>query len=137
MAVLNRSYNFLETKEETTQFQVRPEQIWKENAIVKNLSVLATRELMIKVFEHTEEMLKRILGENIIAAVVSSNIKHFGITPVSMRVTIKLKIYSVEGNHIHFSFEAYDEMEHIAHGEIDRVIISPEYIKRKAEEKHL
>ncbi|MEA1885133.1 MAG: hypothetical protein U9N62_11550 [Thermotogota bacterium] len=137
MSVLNRSYNFLETKEETTQFQVLPEQIWKENAIVRNLSVLATRELMIKVFEFTEDMLKKILGENIIAAVVSSKIKHFGITPLSMRVTIKLKIISVEGNHIHFGFEAYDEMEHIAHGEIDRVIISPEYIKRKVEEKRL
>ena len=54
-----------------------------------------------------------------------------------MRVTLKLKINSVEGNHIHFIFEAYDEMEHIAHGEIDRVIISPEYIKRKVEEKRL
>jgi len=137
MAVLNRSYTFLESKEETKQFQVLPEQIWKENAIVKNLSVLATRELMIKVFEFTENMLQRILGENIIAAVVSSNVKHFGITPVSMRVTLKLKINSVEGNHVHFIFEAYDEMEHIAHGEIDRVIISPEYIKRKVEEKHL
>src|SRR6056297_654521 len=137
MAVLNRSYTFLEQREETAQFQVLPEQIWKENTIVKHLCVLATRELMIKVFEYTENMLKRILGENIIAAVVSSNIKHFGITPVSMRVTLKVKIYSVEGNHIRFSFEAYDEMEHIAHGEIDRVIISPEYIKRKVEEKRL
>src|SRR6056297_3849724 len=137
MSVLSRSYNFLEAKEETSQFQVLPEQIWKENVIVKNLCVLATRELMIKVFEFTENMLKRILGENIIAAVVSSNIKHFGITPVSMRVTLRIKITLVEGNHIHFTFEAYDEMEHIAHGKIDRVIISPEYIKRKVEEKRL
>lgn len=137
MAVLNRSYNFLEQREETSQFQVLPDQIWKENTIVKSLCVLATRELMIKVFEFTENMLKRILGENVIAAVVSSNIKHFGITPVSMRVTLKIKIISVEGNHIHFTFEAYDEMEHIAHGEIDRVIISPEYIKRKVEDKRL
>ncbi len=137
MSVLNRSYNFLEQKEETSQFQVLPEQIWKENAIVKNLSVLATRELIIKVFEFTENMLKRVLGENIIAAVVSSSIKHFGITPVSMRVTLKIRINCVEGNHIRFSFEAYDEMEHIAHGKIDRVIISPDYIKRKVEEKRL
>jgi len=136
MSVLNRSYAFLETKEETTQFQVRPEQSWKENAFVKSLNVLSTRELMIKLFESTEEMLKRTLGENIIAAVVSSTIKHFGITPVSMRVTIKLRIHSVEGNHIHFTFEAYDEMEAIAKGEISRVLISPEYIQRKVEAKH-
>lgn len=137
MSIINRTYSFLETREETTQFQVTPEQIWKENAVVKTFSVLATRELMIKVFEFSEDMLKRILGENIIAAVVSSNIKHFGITPVSMRVTIKLKITSVEGNHIHFRFDAYDEMEPIAHGEIVRVIIAAEYIRRKIEEKRL
>jgi len=70
-----------------------------------------------------------------VAAVVSSDIKHFGVTPMSMRVTMKACIEKVTGNHICFSFEAYDEMEKIARGKIERVIVSPEYLKRKLEEK--
>lgn len=137
MSVINRTYTFLENKEETEQFQVQPEQVWKENATVNNFNVLATRQLQIKAFESTAKMLEKILGNDVIAAVVSSKIKHFGITPVSMRVTLKVKITKVEGNDIHFTFEAYDEMEHIAQGEIDRVILSAEYIKRKITEKRL
>lgn len=137
MSVINRTYTFLENKEETQQFQVQPEQVWKENATVSTFNVLATRELQIKAFEATAKMLQKILGDDVIAAVVSSKIKHFGITPLSMRVTLKTKITKVEGNYIHFTFEAYDEMEHIAHGNIDRVILSAEYIKRKIVEKRL
>jgi predicted thioesterase len=61
--------------------------------------------------------------------------EHLGVTPLSMRVTMKIKIEKVEGNHICFSFEAYDETEKIARGDIERVIVSPEYLKRKLEEK--
>jgi predicted thioesterase len=137
MSLIHNSYSFLQGKEETMQFVVELDLIWRENSIVREMGVLSTHALFIKAFEMTDHVLKKNIGYDIVAAVVSSNMENLGITPLSMRVTMKIKIEKVEGNHIYFVFEAYDEMEKIAGGEIERVIVSPEYLKRKLEEKRI
>jgi predicted thioesterase len=135
MALVHNSYAFLQGKEETMQFIVEEDLIWRENQIVREMGVLSTHALFIKAFEMTDHVFKKNIGHDIVAAVVSSDMEHLGVTPLSMRVTMKIKIEKVEGNHICFSFEAYDETEKIARGDIERVIVSPEYLKRKLEEK--
>ncbi|HOO32131.1 MAG TPA: hypothetical protein PK466_07975 [Thermotogota bacterium] len=135
MALIHNSYAFLQGKEETMQFIVEEDLSWRENQIVRDMGVLSTHALFIKAFEMTDHVLKKTIGHDIVAAVVSSDMEHLGITPMSMRVTMKIRIDKVEGNHVSFKFEAYDEMEKIACGDIERVIISPEYLKRKLKEK--
>lgn len=137
MSLIHNSYSFLQGKEETMQFVVELDLVWCENSIVREMGILSTHALFIKAFELTDYVLKKSIGHDIIAAVVSSNMEHLGVTPITMRVTIKTKIEKIEGNHIYFVFEAYDEMEKIANGEIERVIVSPEYLKRKLEEKRI
>jgi len=135
MAVVQNSYQFLEGKEETQQFRVQGDMLWDENDLVSDAEVLSSHFLITEAFKISNNLLSKGFGHEVIAAVVRADFRHLGITPLGSRVTVRTKVDSVAGNHITFSFDAYDEMEKIAAGEFERVILSKDYLMRKTESK--
>lgn len=60
---------------------------------------------------------------------------HLAPTPVGMKVTMRSWLDRVEGRKLFFKFEAYDEVEKVAEGSHDRVIVNKHRILEKARVK--
>ncbi len=62
-------------------------------------------------------------------------IKHLSPTPLGKKVIAHALLKEVEGNRLCFLVEAHDEMEKIAEGEHERILVSRERFLRKIERK--
>jgi len=135
MSIILNNFTFLKGKSLKKQFKVQESDLWTENDEVKDIAVLSTHSLQTHVYGLSHELLQRELGYQVVAAMVNSHFNHFGITPKGMAVTLEVSIKDVYGNHLFFSFEIYDEMEKIASGTFERVLVSADYLKRKVKDK--
>jgi fluoroacetyl-CoA thioesterase len=63
------------------------------------------------------------------------NLRHLAPTPPGMNVTVKAQLVQVDGRRLHFSVEAWDEVERVAEGEHDRFIIENDRFERGVSEK--
>jgi predicted thioesterase len=55
---------------------------------------------------------------------IHMDIRHLAPTPLGGLVTVTVEINEVDGRHIHFSIQAWDEQEKIGAGDHERVIIN-------------
>lgn len=60
-------------------------------------------------------------GESGVGTMV--NIRHLAATPIGMKARFRAELVAVEGRRLHFKVEAWDEVERIAEGEHERVVI--------------
>ena len=54
---------------------------------------------------------------------VAINVRHLAATPVGMEVRIRAELLEVKGRRLRFRVEAWDPVEKIAEGEIERAVI--------------
>jgi predicted thioesterase len=62
-------------------------------------------------------------------------IKHLSPTPLGMKVTAHAILKRVDGNRLFFLVDAFDEIEKVAEGEHERVLVSKDRFLQKVERK--
>jgi fluoroacetyl-CoA thioesterase len=62
-------------------------------------------------------------------------VKHLSATPLGMRVTAHALLKGVDGRRLLFLIDAYDDLEKVAEGEHERVLVSKGRFLRKIDEK--
>jgi len=87
------------------------------------------------------EAVKEVLPQGFITVATSINIKHLAPTPEGMTVTAEAELIDVFQNRLIFVVTAFDEIEKIAEGQVERFIIDLEkfnekVLGKKAKEEH-
>lgn len=87
------------------------------------------------------EAVKEVLPPGFITVATSINIKHLAPTPEGMTVTAEAELIDVFQNRLIFVVTAFDEIEKIAEGQVERFIIDLEkfnekVLGKKAKEEH-
>jgi len=81
------------------------------------------------------EAVKNNLSPGYITVGTSITVKHLAPTPEGMAVTAQAELVNIFKNRLIFQVTAYDEMEKIGEGEVERFIIDLENFSRKVLEK--
>ena len=67
------------------------------------------------------------------------DIRHFSAASLGSRVRAAAQLLAIEGRKLHFHVEAYDDIEKLAEGENEQIIVSQDFflkkVKRKDEKK--
>lgn len=101
----------------------------------ENLRIYATPHLINDVEQTCLDFLLTHLddGENSVGTHV--NIAHLGATLMGMRVTIDVKVLSIEGRAVKFQVAAYDGVEQVCSGDHTRFVVNVERLKSRVAEK--
>ncbi len=78
---------------------------------------------------------KDYLPEGYITVSTMVNVRHLAATPLGMMVTAKAELISVEGLKLVFKVEAYDEVEKVGEGIVERFVVNVDRFNRKIEER--
>jgi fluoroacetyl-CoA thioesterase len=62
-------------------------------------------------------------------------IKHLSPTPIGMKVTANAILKGIDKNRLFFLVDAFDELEKVAEGEHERVLVSKDWFLQKVEKK--
>ena len=62
-------------------------------------------------------------------------INHLSPTPLGMKVIARALLKEINGNRLFFLIDAYDEVEKVAEGEHERVLVSKERFLQKVNRK--
>ncbi len=66
---------------------------------------------------------------------VRIDVRHLAATPVGMKVRARAQLTEVEGRHLTFRIEAWDEVEKVGEATHERVVIDRERFMRRVAEK--
>lgn len=100
------------------------------------LKVLATPVLACWVEEAAYNLVQLNIGKEYSSVGTRLDINHISPTPVNMRVSVKISVKEIDNRKIVFTFKAWDEVQEIADGIHERVIINSEKFQEKANLKN-
>jgi predicted thioesterase len=63
------------------------------------------------------------------------DIRHFSAAPVGSRVRAVARLTSLKGNKLHFHVTAYDDVDKLAEGENEHVMVSQHFFLKKVKRK--
>jgi len=102
---------------------------------VKGARVLSTPNMILRL-EHTcRSLVQPLLDPGYDTVGTHVNVYHLAATPVGMTVSFRGEVISVEGRHVNFKIEAFDEKEQIAEGTHQRFIVNVERFAARVQEK--
>jgi fluoroacetyl-CoA thioesterase len=118
----------------------RSEMVVKEEDLVSRLGgvsvdVLSTPRLIQLLETAAIDAIQQFISPEQLSLGTLVKIKHLSPTPLGKKVTAHALLKEVDENRLHFLVEAYDEMEKIAEGEHERVLVSRERFLQKIERK--
>lgn len=99
------------------------------------INVLSTPRLIQLLEAATIEAIKGFLSPDQISLGTRVKILHLAPTPLGMRVTAHAVLKEVDGRRLLFEIDAYDEIEKIAEGEHERIIVSGEWLLQRIDKK--
>ena len=99
------------------------------------INVLSTPRLIQLLEATTIEAIKGFLSPGQISLGTRVKILHLAPTPLGMRVTAHAVLKEVDGRRLLFEIDAYDEIEKIAEGEHERIIVSGEWLLKRIDKK--
>jgi len=99
------------------------------------INVLSTPRLIQLLEAATIETIKGFLSPDQISLGTRVRILHLAPTPLGMRVTAHAVLKEVDGRRLLFEIDAYDEIEKIAEGEHERIIVSLEWFLERIDKK--
>ncbi len=116
------------------------EMVVKEEDLVSRLGgvsvdVLSTPRLIQLLEAAAIEAIQPYVSPEQLSLGTLVKIKHLSPTPLGKKVTAHALLKEVEGNRLRFLVEAHDEMEKIAEGEHERILVSRERFLQKIEKK--
>lgn len=98
-------------------------------------AVLCTPRLVSLLETTAHSAIEKFLTEGQTSVGVSVRLNHTAATPVGMQARFRLELLEVEGRRLRFKVEAWDEVEQIADGEHERVIIDCSRFAERLEKK--
>jgi fluoroacetyl-CoA thioesterase len=101
--------------------------------------VLSTHCVVLLMELASRQAIEGRLAEGKITLGTRVAIRHLSAAPIGSRVRAVARLTALEGRKLHFHVAAYDEVDKLAEGENEQVIVSQEFflkkVKRKAEKK--
>lgn len=120
----------------------KSEMIVKEEDLVSRLgevpvNVLSTPRLIQLLEEAAIEAIHEFIPNEKVSLGTEIKIKHLSPTPLGMKVTANAILKSVDKKRLYFLVDAFDELEKVAEGEHERVLVSKDQFLQKIEKKRL
>jgi fluoroacetyl-CoA thioesterase len=119
----------------------KSEMIVKEEDLVSHLGipvdVLSTPKLIQLLETAAVEAIQALIPPDQVSLGTEVKIKHLSATPLGMKVVAHALLREVDKNRLFFLVDAYDDLEKVAEGEHERVLVSKERFLQKVEKKKL
>jgi fluoroacetyl-CoA thioesterase len=118
----------------------KSEMVVKEEDLVSRLGsidvdVLSTPRLIQLLEEAAIDAIQKYIPSDQLSLGTRVKIKHLSPTPLDMKVTAHAILKEVDKNRLFFLVDAYDEMEKVAEGEHERLLVPKERFLQKVERK--
>ena len=118
----------------------RAEMIVGEGDLVRQLGnidvdVLATPRLVQLMEAATVQTIQEFIPPEQLSLGTRVKIRHLSPTPLGMKVIAHALLKEINGNRLFFLIDAYDEVEKVAEGEHERVLVSKERFLQKVNRK--
>jgi predicted thioesterase len=118
----------------------KSEMIVKKEDLVSQLTdvpmnVLSTPRLIQLLEAAAIEAIHEFIPTEKVSLGTEVKIKHLSPTPLGMKVTAHAILKRVDGNRLFFLVDAFDEIEKVAEGEHERVLVSKDRFLQKVERK--
>jgi fluoroacetyl-CoA thioesterase len=118
----------------------KSEMVVKEEDLVSRLkdmsvAVLSTPKLIQLLEAAAIEAIQEFIPPDQLSLGTLVRIKHLSPTPLGKKVTAHALLKEVDKNRLLFLVEAYDEMEKVAVGEHERILVSKERFLQRVERK--
>jgi fluoroacetyl-CoA thioesterase len=97
--------------------------------------VLATPWLIAFMERVSHRLLTCCLPEGYSSVGTHLDVRHLAATPVGATIRTRAEVLSLDGNHVYFSIEAWDEQEKIGEGKHERVVIDEARFLKRVERK--
>jgi len=101
------------------------------------VDVLSTPRLIQILEAAAIEAIQEFIPPDQLSLGTQVKIKHLSPTPLGKKVTAHALLKEVDENRLFFLVEAHDEMEKVAEGEHERILISKERFLKKVERKRI
>ena len=101
------------------------------------VDVLSTPRLIQLLEAAAIEAIQEFIPPDQLSLGTQVKIKHLSPTPLGKKVTAHALLKEVDENRLFFLVEAHDEMEKVAEGEHERILISKERFLKKVERKRI
>jgi len=116
------------------------EMVVKEEDMVRrlgkiDLDVLSTPRLIQLLETAAIQAIQDYLPPNQLTLGTQVKIRHLSPTPLGMKVTAHALLKEVDGNRLSFVVDAYDEINKVAEGEHERILVSKERFLQKVNRK--
>lgn len=116
------------------------EMVVKEEDMVRrlgkiDLDVLSTPRLIQLLETAAIQAIQDYLPPNQLTLGTQVKVRHLSPTPLGMKVTAHALLKEVDGNRLSFVVDAYDEINKVAEGEHERILVSKERFLQKVNRK--
>ncbi|MCD6420276.1 MAG: hypothetical protein J7L41_06140 [Synergistetes bacterium] len=118
----------------SAQMQVTEEYL-ATKFVTKSVHSLGTPMLINLMSVAAYNAVKDYLPEGYITVSTMVNIRHLSATPLGMMVTARAELTAVEGLKLTFKVEAYDEIEKVGEGVVERFVVNVDKFNKKIEER--
>lgn len=120
----------------------KSEMVVKEEDLVSQLegvtvNVLSTPRLIQLLEAAAIEAIHEFIPLEKVSLGTEVKIKHLSPTPLGMKVTANAILKGIDKNRFFFLVDAFDELEKVAEGEHERVLVSKDQFFQKVEKKRL
>jgi predicted thioesterase len=97
--------------------------------------VLATPWMIAFMERVSHRLLTCCLPEGSSSVGTHLDVRHLAPTPVGATIRVRAEVLSLDGNHVYFSIEAWDDLEKIGEGKHERVVIDEARFLNRVEKK--
>lgn len=97
--------------------------------------VLATPWMIAFMERVSHRLLTCCLPEGYSSVGTHLDVHHLAPTPIGASIRVRAEVLSIDGNHVFFSIEAWDNQEKIGAGQHERVVIDEARFLRRVEQK--
>jgi len=109
--------------------------VWDEDEELSHLHLLSTSGLIKEINLVTGEFLNQFLEEENVSVVNYNEIIHLKPVVIGERLIVGIRVTEVVNNIVTFKVIVMRETEKIAEGTVKRVVVSKNYLRRKALEQ--
>jgi predicted thioesterase len=132
---MEKMWRNIEGLSKTIDYYLDETLVWDENDEMLPLHFVSSTGLMKITFRISSKMLDDVLPEGLISVVTEASIRHIDVCVVGETVVVGVRVSKVDGNKIKFNGLITKENKKIAEVEFTRIIVSKDYLRRKAIEK--
>jgi predicted thioesterase len=97
--------------------------------------VLSTHCVVLLIELAARQAIEGLLPEGQITLGTRVAISHLSAAPIGSRVHAVARLTAMEGRKLHFHVSAYDEVDKLAEGENEQIIVSRDFLLKKVKEK--